>query len=145
MRTHDDTEQFATAALAYVSAVDDDHLTVRLALAGHPPAMIVRRDGAVEPAGSYGTMLAVGPEPTFRESHHTLDRGDVLLLYTDGVTEAGSRDHPFGETSFADLLATLPGESPQAVVDAVENAVVAAQDGQPRDDIALLALALRGD
>jgi hypothetical protein len=42
----------------------------------------------------------------------------------------------------AELLATLAGEPPDVVVDAVEQAVVDAQEGEPRDDIALLALAL---
>jgi serine phosphatase RsbU (regulator of sigma subunit) len=66
----------------------------------------------------------------------------VLLLYTDGVTDAGPRSRPFGEFGFAELLGTLAGESPQAVVDAVEAAVVDAHEGEPRDDIALLALGL---
>jgi PAS domain S-box-containing protein len=144
MLAHDGTDQFATAALAYVSAVGEDRMKVRLALAGHPPAMLVRRDGAVEPAGRFGPMLALRAEPAFEPSEHVLERGDVLLLYTDGVTEAGSRVRPFGEFGFAELLRTLAGEPPQVVVDAVERAVVDAQDGQPRDDIALLAVALQG-
>ena len=57
-------------------------------------------------------------------------------------TEAGPRSHPFGEFGFAELLGTLAGESPQAVVDAVEAAVFDAHEGEPRDDIALLALGL---
>ena len=63
-----------------------------------------------------------------------------MLLYTDGVTEAGSRGAPFGQHGLASLLQGLAGRQPQEVVDAVETAVVGAQSGEPRDDIALLAL-----
>jgi PAS domain S-box-containing protein len=145
MRAHDDSAQFATAALAYVSAVSHDQIKVRLSLAGHPPAMIVRRDGRVDPAGNFGDMLSLVSDPVFAETEHTLDRGDVLLLYTDGVTEAGPRSRPFGDVGFIELLGTLAGAPPQTVVDAVEQAVVDAHEGEPRDDVALLALALRTD
>ena len=67
--------------------------------------------------------------------------GDAMLLYTDGVTEAGSRDRPLGEHGLRDLLlAPAASASPSSIVDAVEQAVVGAQTGEPRDDIALLAL-----
>ena len=65
---------------------------------------------------------------------------EVLLLYTDGVTEAGPRRTPFGEPGLVGVLTGMGGQTPQAVVDAVERAVVAAQPGDPRDDIALLAI-----
>ncbi|MEA2305840.1 MAG: hypothetical protein QOH43_3120 [Solirubrobacteraceae bacterium] len=139
---NDETSQFATAVLAYVSSVDHDRMRVRLALAGHPPAMIIRRNGSVESSGAYGTMLGLRDDAVMYDTELVLDRGDVLLLYTDGVTEAGPRDAPFGNDGFAALLATLVGRDPQEVVDAVERAVVDAQEGQPRDDVALLALAL---
>ncbi len=142
MRTPGEPGQFATAVLAYVSGTDEGRIGIRLVLAGHPPAMIVRRDGAVEHAGTFGTMLALLAEPSFTATEHRLGPGDVLLLYTDGVTEAGDRTRPFGDAGLAELLATLAGEPPDVVVDAVEQAVVDAQEGEPRDDIALLALAL---
>ena len=140
---HDDTSQFATAVLAYVAATDDDHMRVRLSLAGHPPAAVLRRDGQVQTTGAFGTMLGLRADPAFHATELVLDRGDVLLLYTDGVTEAGARSNPFGEQGLVELLGTLAGSEPQEVVDAVEQAVVDAQEGQPRDDVALLALALR--
>jgi serine phosphatase RsbU (regulator of sigma subunit) len=143
LRTHDDTAQYATAALAYLSTAEQGLIRVRLALAGHPPAMVVRTDGAVDAAGSFGDMLALDGEPTFRETELRLGPGDVLLLYTDGVTEAGPRDRPFGEFGFTELLGGLAGAAPQAVVDAVEEAVIEAHGGEPRDDIALLGLALQ--
>ena len=72
-----------------------------------------------------------------------LDPGDVMLLYTDGVTEAGPRDAPFGQRGLTNLVATLADREPEAIVDAVEQAVVGAQPGEPRDDIALLALTVQ--
>jgi GAF domain-containing protein len=143
MRAHDDADQYATAVLAYLSSDAPDRLRIRLSLAGHPPVMIIRADGGVEPAGTFGTMLAVLAEPQFRQVELELRTGDVLLMYTDGVTEAGPRTRPFGDDGFRDLLASLSGAPPERVVDAVEAAVVELQDGRPRDDIALLALALR--
>jgi serine phosphatase RsbU (regulator of sigma subunit) len=140
---HDDTSQFATAVLAYVAATDDDRMRVRLSLAGHPPAVVLRYDGRVETTGAFGTMLGLRADPAFHATELVLARGDVLLLYTDGVTEAGARSEPFGERGLVDLLGMLAGSEPQEVVDAVEQAVVDAQEGQPRDDVALLALALR--
>jgi serine phosphatase RsbU (regulator of sigma subunit) len=143
MLAHDDSSQFATAVLAYVSAAGGDRITVRLSLAGHPPAVIMRRDGSVETTGAFGTMLGLRPDPLCLDTQVVLDAGDVLLLYTDGVTEAGPRNAPFGEQGLVALLSSLAGSGPQEVVDAVEQAVVDAQEGQPRDDVALLALALR--
>ncbi len=139
---HDDTSQFVTAVVAHVSAVTGDSIKVLLSLAGHPPALVVRRDGAVEPTGAYGTILGIDDDPPLLETELVLERGDVLLLYTDGVTEAGPRTRPFGDHGLLDLLPTLAGRTPDELVDAVEAAVVAAHEGRARDDVALLAVGL---
>ena len=141
MLAHDDATQFATAVLAYVAAAEGDRIRVRLSLAGHPPALILRSDGRIDSSGAFGTMLALRADPTFHDTHLILDPGDVLLLYTDGVTEAGRRGAAFGGGGLAELLGTLAGHDPQRIVDAVEQAVIDVQEGRPRDDIALLALA----
>jgi serine phosphatase RsbU (regulator of sigma subunit) len=140
MRADEGTARYATAVLAHLDTAGG-RVQVRLALAGHPPALVIRAGGALEAVGDPGTMLAVLAQPRFVEARVALDEGDVLLLYTDGVTEAGPRDRQFGNDGFRELLMTLAGEPPDRVVDAVEAAVVDLQDGHPRDDIALLALA----
>jgi serine phosphatase RsbU (regulator of sigma subunit)/PAS domain-containing protein len=141
---YDETTQFATVVVAYLAAGREDGLDVRLSLAGHPAPAIVRRDGSVEMVGSFGLMAGLRPDLDVRDVEVRLEVGEVLLLYTDGVTEAGPRSAPFGEAGLVSVLAGLAGASPQAVVDAVERAVVAAQPGDPRDDIALLAIAPTG-
>ena len=136
----DDTSQFATVALAYFSKAGPGEVDIRLSLAGHPAPAVLRRDGTVEMAGRFGMMVGLGVEPVLHDVELRIGAGDVLLLYTDGVTEAGPRGQPFGEQGVATLLGGLAGQTPQAVVDAVEQAAVAAQPGDPRDDIALLAI-----
>jgi PAS domain S-box-containing protein len=137
---YDDTSQFATVVVAYLSSGPDNSIDLRLALAGHPPPAVVRRDGTVEMVGQFGTMAGLRPDIAVHDVDVRLAADDVLLLYTDGVTEAGPRRTPFGEAGLVSVLSGMGGHTPQAVVDAVERAVVAAQPGDPRDDIALLAI-----
>jgi serine phosphatase RsbU (regulator of sigma subunit)/PAS domain-containing protein len=139
---YDDTSQFATVALAYFRKDGAGDVDVRLSLAGHPAPAILRRDGTVEMAGRFGMMIGLGIEPLLHDVELRIGAGDVLLLYTDGVTEAGPRGQPFGDQGVASVLRELAGVSPQGVVDAVERAAVAAQPGDPRDDIALLAISV---
>jgi serine phosphatase RsbU (regulator of sigma subunit) len=101
---------------------------------------VARRDGTVETVGRYGTIVGLGDDINVHDVDVRLEADEVLLLYTDGVTEAGPRRTPFGEAGLASVLSGMGGHTPQAVVDAVERAVVAAQPGDPRDDIALLAI-----
>jgi serine phosphatase RsbU (regulator of sigma subunit) len=136
----DESSQFATVVLAYVAAADGGGIAARLALGGHPPPLVLRADGRVDEVGVFGSLLGIVDEPNLVEARGTLAPGDLMLLYTDGVTEAGRRDRPLGQAGVVELLSGLAGREPQAIVDAVERAVVDAQDGEPRDDIALLAL-----
>jgi serine phosphatase RsbU (regulator of sigma subunit)/PAS domain-containing protein len=142
MLAHDDSSQFATVVLAYAAAGADGGMDVRLALGGHPPPLVLRADGAVEAPGAFGTILGATPDAVLTDVEVRLAAGDVLVLYTDGVTEAGVRTTPFGQEGLARLLQSLAGEAPEAVVGAVERAVVEAQPGEPRDDIAVVALSV---
>jgi PAS domain S-box-containing protein len=136
----DGTSQFATVVLAYLSRAAGGGLDVRVALGGHPPPVVRRADGAVETPGRYGVLLGMLEDPPVHDSRFTLAAGDAMLLYTDGVTEAGSRARPLGDRGLRDVIAALREPEPERIVDAVEQAVVGAQTGEPRDDIALLAL-----
>jgi PAS domain S-box-containing protein len=133
--------EFVTVALAYVAPQAPGGLRVRLALGGHLPALLLDGEGNVEARGELGGMLGVGPEPPLPDSSFVIPSGSLLLLYTDGVTEAGPRTDPVGENGLARLLASLRAGDPDAVVQAVERAAVDAQPGEPRDDVAALAIA----
>jgi PAS domain S-box-containing protein len=132
--------EFCTVCLASLAL--GEHAILTVALGGHPPALVLRRSGEVEAVGEAGTLLGVFADPVLREVDAELHPGDTVLLYTDGVTEAGPAGGEIGEEGLARLLAGLRGLSPDEIVDAVEQAAVHAQDGKPRDDIALVAFAL---
>jgi serine phosphatase RsbU (regulator of sigma subunit) len=134
--------EFCTVCLACLTL--EERATLTVALGGHPPALVLRRNGDVEPVGEAGTLLGVFMDPVLHEVEAELHSGDTVLLYTDGVTEAGPAGGEIGDDGLALLLAELRGLSPDEIVDAVEQAAVQAQDGKPRDDIALVAFALDG-
>jgi serine phosphatase RsbU (regulator of sigma subunit)/PAS domain-containing protein len=136
----DGSSQFATVVLAYVSAAPDGGLRVRMALGGHPPPLLLRADGSIEAPGDFGVLLGMLEDAPLHDVEFALAPRDLMLLYTDGVTEAGARDTPFGQDGLSALIRGLAGRTPEEIVNAVEQAVVGAQTGEPRDDIALLAL-----
>jgi serine phosphatase RsbU (regulator of sigma subunit) len=114
---------------------------VELACGGHPLPLLVHPDGAVQPVGALGTLLGTDIEPQLTDVTVALHEGDVLVLYTDGVTEVRRRRREvFGHRELTALLSTCGGLGPDAVADRIEAAVVAASEGPPRDDVAILAL-----
>jgi serine phosphatase RsbU (regulator of sigma subunit) len=137
---YDDTSQFATVVIAYLSAGPAGSIDLRLALAGHPPPAVVRRDGRVEMVGQYGTMAGLRPDIAVHDVEIRLEADEVLLLYTDGVTEVRRRrQEVFGHRALVSLLEKCAGLPPDAVADRVEAAVMTASEGRLRDDVAILA------
>ncbi len=133
--------EFCTVCLASLHLRDGTG-TLTVALGGHPPALVLRAEGRVEAVGLPGTLMGVFSDPDVVEAEVELRGGDTVLLYTDGVTEAGPAGAEIGDEGLAELLGQLRGLSPEAIVDAIEQAAVEIQEGQPRDDIALVAFTL---
>jgi serine phosphatase RsbU (regulator of sigma subunit) len=130
--------RFATLAHG-VMTVDSAGATVTLVNGGHPAPLVLRRD-RTEWVEVPGTLVGVYPDLDLAEVEVRLGPGDVLLLYTDGVTEARGPEGWFGPDRLAALLATLAGASAEAVADAVLHAVSEFQHGRLRDDVALLVV-----
>jgi serine phosphatase RsbU (regulator of sigma subunit)/DNA-binding MarR family transcriptional regulator len=130
--------RFATAALARIATARAGHLTV--CVAGHPPPFVVRAEGGVETIGEPGSLLGVFPDPTLGDAVTSLDAGDTLVLYTDGLTDARGGDHQFGIDRLRETLGSVAGSSPDEVVAQVMDAVVAFSSGSLADDIALMVV-----
>jgi hypothetical protein len=131
--------RFCTVAYAHLRVVEDK-VHLELACGGHPLPLVVHADGAVQPVGQLGTLLGTDIEPQLTDVAVELEQGDVLVLYTDGVTEVRRRRREvFGQRELTELLQTCGGLPPDAVADRVEQAVLDASEGRLRDDVAILA------
>jgi serine phosphatase RsbU (regulator of sigma subunit) len=132
--------RFVTIAYAHLR-VQRDRVSLELACGGHPLPLVVHPDGRVQPVGRLGTLLGSDIEPHLTDVAVALGPGEVLVLYTDGVTEVRRRHREvFGHRALVDLLEKCAGLPPDAVADRVEAAVIAASEGRLRDDVAILAL-----
>ena len=77
--------------------------TADVLCAGHPQPLLVRA-GAVRAVGHFGPMLGAWPDSRWRTESVALERGDVLVLYTDGVTDTRGADGRFGDARLLDTL-----------------------------------------
>ena len=97
--------------------------------------------GAPQALGVPGTVLGVLPDVAVADRRAALDPGDRIVLYTDGVTEARCDSGFFGEERLARVLASARGSAGETAA-ALLDEVVRFQAGHPRDDIAIVALAV---
>ncbi|MED7952083.1 SpoIIE family protein phosphatase [Streptomyces sp. BE20] len=121
-----------------------DTCTVQLASGGHPSTLVQRADGTAEFLPTPGGMLiGVLPDAQFTPTRTVLSRGDTLLLYTDGLTEAriGPNRELYGEEALLAFAATRAPAGPQALVTALTGLLAGFGDGLD-DDTALLALGI---
>ncbi|MFE8938023.1 PP2C family protein-serine/threonine phosphatase [Streptomyces sp. NPDC007872] len=135
--------RFCTTACATLRP-DGSGMRLALALGGHPHPLLRRSDGTVVPVGHPGTLLGVVDEPRLRTVHHTLGPGDLLLFYTDGVTEHRSDDGVMlGEAGLHAVLTRTAGASAEATVRLLEEEIAAHDPRAPTDDFAVLAVLVR--
>jgi serine phosphatase RsbU (regulator of sigma subunit) len=131
--------RFCTVLYARLCPGDNEAL-LTLSNGGHLPALLVRAGGAVEEIAIPGTLVGALREPRFEEREVRLGPGELLLLYTDGVVELRGADAAAGDRLLREVLAAHAGEPAATVVEAVARMAVERQAGEPRDDIAILAL-----
>lgn len=98
--------------------------------------------GMVEPLQAQGIVLGIVPDPRFEQHVATVEPGDVICFYTDGVTEAmNPRRQLFGEERLAEILRRSQHLAPEEIVDRIIDAVTSFTAGTPQaDDITLVVL-----
>lgn len=137
VREHE-TERFCTLALVRLDW-NDDGWDVRLALAGHAPALVRTPDGEVSEIGVYGTAVGLVDDAEFTAVCRRLG-GDSITLFTDGVTEARGPEGMFGEERLRAIV-RLADPDPTLLTETIVGEVLAYQRGSASDDIAVITLA----
>jgi GAF domain-containing protein len=113
---------------------------LKLAVGGHPLPLLKRAGRPSEKIGCTGLLLgAVDEYPAAEEVTLRMEPGDVLLLFTDGVTDTPGATCRFGDARLRAAVDAAPGE-PAALLAAVYAALDAFAEGGGLDDRAMLAL-----
>jgi serine phosphatase RsbU (regulator of sigma subunit)/PAS domain-containing protein len=141
MIAQQETSRFVTAAAAHLSW-KEDCLAVELTSAGHPGAVVLRAGGAVSLTPGGGLPLGLFDDGATRTDHLSLAPGDMLLLYSDGVTEMRAAGGAlYGTARLAEVLTRNLTSPAASVVKAVEDDVSAFGHGAAHhDDMAILAV-----
>ncbi len=134
----DGTDHYCTLVLARLTRTTP-HWTLRLALAGHPAAVVRRRDGQVSELGLPGNPVGLIDDPAFTTVEHLL-RDETVTFFTDGVTEARDGDGLFGDQRLHQLVEKL-SHDPHVITEAIAREAIRFQGGVAGDDIAVVTFA----
>jgi serine phosphatase RsbU (regulator of sigma subunit) len=127
----------ATRVLKYVNA-------------GHNPPIVVRsRNGLREmfQLKTEGTPVGALQDTAYTSATFQLEVGDVLVSYTDGITEVENRHgEQWGEKGLEDLLRTCGHLTPEQIIEGILEEVSVFADGLPqRDDMTLVVMSVLGE
>jgi sigma-B regulation protein RsbU (phosphoserine phosphatase) len=113
---------------------------LRYCNAGHTTGCIRRLDGSVARLPANSPLAGAVPVDTWEQSEERMGPDDLLLLYTDGLTEARRNGEFFGEQRLLDLLAKGAQATPGELVGDVMDDVMAFTGRRLRDDLAIVSL-----
>jgi ketosteroid isomerase-like protein len=131
----------ALCSVAALALSDDPAQPVRLAVAGHPPPLLVDGEAVAEMVGS-DPVLGAFADVEWRIEQASFEPGQQIVLVTDGIIEAAGDQGRFGEGR---LRAELAGAgNPALVVQRLEGALHSFTAGALDDDVAILALTRSG-
>jgi serine phosphatase RsbU (regulator of sigma subunit) len=129
--------------VAFVGIIDVDRAAFRYASAGHAGAFL-RRDGQVVQLDVTGPIVGLAESSVYENRTQPLLTGDLLVLATDGLTEARDAQGNLLDDSGAMALLRETSADPQSCADELVGAVRRMSKGAPRDDLALLVIAIDG-
>jgi serine phosphatase RsbU (regulator of sigma subunit) len=133
---HDDLDRADLFMTASCTTFDAATRELRYANAGHPAALVLRA-GASQcvPLGANGILLGIQSDARFDEVRLRIDAGDVVVLYTDGITEMGNdAGEFFGVRGLEEVIASNGDAVPEAMIDAVFAALERFSGGRSYDD-----------
>ncbi len=134
-------EKYATALLATLRPASG---TVRFANAGHNPGLLVRSWGSLKSLRATGVPLGMFPHADYRSETLNLNRGDVLILFTDGIVEArNSEGEEYSSARLEAVAAEHRSDSAREIARAIEGDLAAFVRGVPYTDDRTLVILKR--
>jgi sigma-B regulation protein RsbU (phosphoserine phosphatase) len=108
----------------FMARLDPAGGTVDYCSAGHPPALLLREGGGLEPLSEGGMLLGMAADASFRSGRVELCAGDLLLAYSDGIVESrNGADEEFGDERLEAHLRLARSGTPDSVLFSVLAAV----------------------
>ena len=141
---YDNSSENAYASLLFADYDEATH-RLRYANCGHLSGLLLRRDSNVEQLESTSTLLGLFREWDCAMGEQELSPGDVLALYTDGITEASNeRGEEFGEAGLIELLRQHQNLSCQALLNIIVDRVRRFSSQEQHDDITAIVAKVTG-
>ncbi|HTP69039.1 MAG TPA: SpoIIE family protein phosphatase [Dongiaceae bacterium] len=126
-------------ATLFFCVYDDRSRELEYANCGHNAPLLFRANGAVERLESTSTVIGLFPNWKCETRHVTLQPGDLLVIYTDGVTEANDGNgNEFGESRLIETVRQNRQATPEQLVTRIQEAVQKFSVGEQSDDLTLV-------
>jgi serine phosphatase RsbU (regulator of sigma subunit) len=138
--------RFVTASVVALSPTESGFRAV-VASGGHPPPLVIHPAGTVDPVRADGVLLGVFADAHYQEREVSLCRSDMVVLYTDGVTEQRAQPDLFNEAQLGHLvrnMRTARRVDAEAAAQLILDTVVGLNPREVRDDIALVVARVIG-
>lgn len=127
-----------------VAEIDPCRAAVRYVNAGHNPALLIGQGGVIKELESGGLPLGLFDSGAYQEGRLDLGIGDLVCIYSDGITESTSRrDEEFGVERLVDLLRSTRDKPLSEIIGALNSAVTDFEDGLDQGDDQTLVLLRR--
>jgi sigma-B regulation protein RsbU (phosphoserine phosphatase) len=130
----------------FLASVDPKTNHVSYSNAGHNPPLVIRADGTLEKLEVGGLLLGIFPMATYEEGETTLHPGDVLIMFTDGVTEAEDRaKNQYGDEKFEEYVVDLRHMGAQEIGESIREEILGFSKGiHPVDDLTVVVVKIEG-
>jgi serine phosphatase RsbU (regulator of sigma subunit) len=126
-------------ATMFFAMYDDTTRKLTYANCGHNPPLVFRRDGSIARLGATASVIGLFSPWECDACECVLAPGDVLVIYTDGVTEAENADsEEFGEARLIETVRANPNATPGQLLISIQNAVQKFSVGEQSDDLTLV-------
>jgi serine phosphatase RsbU (regulator of sigma subunit) len=133
---HDDLDQAGHFITACCATFDAENRELKYANAGHPPALLLRAgESSCTIIEADGALLGINRQSAFAEIKLKMQTGDIIVFYTDGLTETRSNTgEMFGRDRLADAIAAHRGDDPEVMIGGVLATLDRFAGATPRED-----------